>query len=107
MKIPVDQVIQEQIDSDIWSVDEMSWWLDEYREDHWDGVHSGEMSWQWYMKLDQHQDWHLVKISPAHKNITVATWLKNEYPGIGFEYEQDDFIIEDSKVAMMVALKFS
>lgn len=106
-KVHVHQVLQEQIDSDIWSADDVIWWHNEYSEDYWDGVHSGEMSWQWYMKLSQHKDWYHVTISPAHKNVTVANWLRTEYPGAGFEYEHEHFIIEQHNIATLVALKWA
>lgn len=102
-KIPRHSIDEELVAADIWD-DE---WEDLYWEDYWDGVHDGEMSWQWYMKLKQHQDWHHVIINKNHKNITVANWIKQEYPGTNFNYEREHFIIDVEQVAIITALKWS
>ena len=109
MKIPVDQVIQEQIDSDIWQDDEMAWWTDEYHEDYWDGVYSGEMSWQWYMRVKElgSVGWQEVVISPDHKMETVVNWLKENYLFCQVRTEGQHILIEHKQAATMVALKLS
>ena len=102
-KLPKQDVEKELVAADIWD-DE---WEASYWQDYWDGVHSGEMSWQWYMKLDKYKDWHLVIINPAHKNTTVVNWIKTEFTYARFEYEHEHFLIEREDVATMVALKWS
>ena len=108
-KVPKDQVIQEQLDNDIWTDDEMSWWSNEYQEDYWDGVHSGEMSWQWYMRAKELRSigWQEVVISPDHKVETVMNWLKENYLFCQVRTEHQHMLIEDKQAATMVALKFS
>ena len=108
-KVPVHQVIQERIDNDIWTDDEMSWWSDEYREDYWGGVHSGEMSWQWYMAIStlRSKGWKYVVINPNHKNVTVINWIKENYPDCEYKNEDNHFLIEQAEVATMVALKWA
>ena len=108
-KVPVHQVLQEQIDSDIWSADDVIWWHNEYSEDYWDGVHSGEMSWQWYMERDirLREGWKYVVIDPNHKNVTVINWIKENYPDCKYKNEDNHFLIEQAEVATMVALKWA
>ncbi len=103
MKVPKHTVDNELVAADIWD-DE---WESSYWQDYWDGVHNGEMSWQWYMKVIQHKDWRHIIINKDHKNITVANWIKEEYPGVGFEYEHEHFLIEQQEVAVIVALKWT
>ena len=108
-KVPVHQVIQEQIDNDIWSADDVIWWHNEYSEDYWDGVHSGEMSWQWYMYTKQlgQIGWTEVVVSKDHKVETVLNWLKENYPFCQVRTEYQHMLIEDPQVATMVALKWA
>lgn len=100
------QDVDEEISRhDIW-LDEYDDWMAHRADEYWEQV-DRDMSWQWYMKLSQHKDWHSVIISKVHKNTTVANWLKETYPGVGFEYEREHFLIELHDVAMMVALKWT
>ena len=105
MKIPKNVVIESIEQADIWS-DEYEDWMSRRADEYWEQV-DRDMSWQWYMKLSRHKDWHTVIISKAHKNITVANWLKETYPGVGFEYEREHFLIEKHDVAMVVALQWT
>jgi hypothetical protein len=102
-KVPAHQVIQEQIDSDIWQ-DEY-----EYREDYWDSVHSGEMSWWWWYAVStlRSKGWKYVVINPNHKNVTVINWIKENYPNCEYRNQDDHFLIEQAEVATMVALKWA
>lgn len=109
MKIPKHNVDDELEHADIWTDDETAWWYDEYREDYWDGVASGEMSWQWYMEVSiRYRDgWCCVVINPDHKNVTVKNWLEENYPACKYKNERNHFLIEKQDVATMVALKWS
>lgn len=100
------QITQIIVDEDIWSDDE-TWWLDEYRENYWDGVLGGEMSWQWYMGVKQLPDWVHVQIHPDHKVDTVIRWLHKNYPMCGYKVEKNSMIIQDPQAATMVALKWA
>lgn len=104
-KLPKGLVIETIQQADIW-LDEYDDWMEQRADEYWDQV-DRDMSWQWYMKLSQYKGWHSVIISKAHKNVTVANWLKETYLGVGFEYEREHFLIEKHDVAMMVALKWT
>jgi hypothetical protein len=108
-KIQGHQITQIIIDEDIWRDDETQWWTDDYREDYWDQVHSGEMSWQWYMYVKQlgQIGWKEVVISKDHKVETVLNWLKANYPFCQVRTEYQHMLIEDPQVATMVALKWA
>jgi hypothetical protein len=96
-KIQGHQITQIIIDEDIWRDDETQWWTDDYREDYWDQVHSGEMSWQWYMYVKQlgQIGWKEVVISKDHKVETVLNWLKANYPFCQVRTEYQHMLIED------------
>jgi hypothetical protein len=49
--------------------------------------------------------WTHTIINPDHKNFTVALWLKQQ--GAKFEYCNNEFLIQDSRYATMVAIKWS
>jgi hypothetical protein len=109
MKIPKPVVEEEIAHTDIWTDDETAWWYDEYKEDYWDGVAAGEMSWQWYMEVSirYREGWRHVIINDSHKNITVKNWLEENYSGCEYKNERNHFLFKDHKVATMVALKWS
>ena len=104
-KVPYNIVIDE-LSSDHWQQMYDDEW-DDIVEEYWSNVASGEMSWQWYMYLKQHQDWYPVVINNDYKNVMVDIWIKENYPSCEFEYEKNHFLIKDSDVATMVALKWS
>jgi len=101
-KVPMNQALEhlDQYDQEIW-YDYMG-----EREDHWDSVHAGEMSWQWYMERDirVREGWTYLTIHPDHKDVTVANWLKAQ--GAEFKYERNHFLIQDSKYATIVAMRW-
>jgi hypothetical protein len=90
--------------------------LEQYEEEMWNDIdwpnsifwddESGEMSWQWYMERDirVREGWTYLTIHPDHKDITVANWLKAQ--GAEFKYERNHFLIQDSKYATIVAMRW-
>lgn len=108
-RVPNPKVEDQIAREDIWEDDLTAWWDDDYREDIWDGVVRGEMSWQWYLTASYRREegWKYVVISNDHKNITVCNWLVENYPDCEYENEGTHFMIDDEQAAMMVALKFS
>lgn len=107
-KLQGHQITQIIDDEYTWSDDE-TWWLDEYRENYWDGVLSGEMSWQWYMEvsLRRREGWTYVIINKNYKNIAVENWIKENSPNCKYKYESQHFLIEQQEVAMMVTLQWT
>lgn len=101
-KISKRQVLNELYGEDIWTEDE---WRDEY----WDEITNGDMSWQWYMQvaLAHQEGWKYVVVNPIHKAETVMHWINNNYPNCTYKRERNHFLINDSEVATVVALKWS
>lgn len=104
-KIPKSLVIETIQQADIW-LDEYDDWMERRADEYWEQV-DRDMSWQWYMKLKQHEDWATVVINKDHKRVTVANWIRETYPDCNFYSEHEHFLIEQHDVAMMVALKWS
>ena len=107
-KLNKQQVSTALDETDIW-LEEYDHETDQYWTDYWDGVHSGEMSWQWYMRVKELKSigWQEVVISPDHKVETVMNWLKENYLFCQVRTEHQHMLIEDKQAAIMVALKFS
>lgn len=100
--------VQEQImDEDIWHEDNL--YEDGYWENYWDEVTNGEMSWQWYMQvaLAHQEGWKYVVVNPIHKAETVMHWINNNYPDCTYKRERNHFLINDSEIATMVALRWA
>ena len=66
-----------------------------------------EHPWEWYMERDirTREGWHLVTVSPNHKDVTVIYYLKSQ--NAKFKHSRNEFLIKDEKDAIMVALKFA
>ena len=66
-----------------------------------------EHPWQWYMEKCQRlsEGWHYVKISSAHKDVTVMYYLRSV--DAKFKHSKHEFLIKDEKDAIMVALKYA
>jgi hypothetical protein len=79
----------------IWAMEQNSW-VD------WD-----EHPWEWYMEKSVRlgEGWHLVTISPNHKDVTVIYYLKSQ--NAKFKHSKNEFLIKDEKDAIMVALKYA
>ena len=103
-KIPKQVVIDEIISDDLWDMDLEEMILadlsHEFNEDM-------NRSWRWYMMIDRYksQGWAHIVISSDHKNKTVANWLTENK--VEFQYEGQEFLINDAKMATITALKFA
>ena len=100
------KVIPQIIDQEISGLDDWEW------EEYIHGMHQSDWTnwdehpWAWYMERDVRlsEGWHHVKISPAHKDVTVIYYLKSL--GAVFKHSGNEFLIKDEKDAIMVALKY-
>lgn len=101
-KIPPKLVEQELV-----SPREDEWWEFCHEQEQRDWSNWDQHSWSWYMEVSIRRDegWTHVKINPAHKNSTVMWWLREQ--GAVYKHSQDEFLIKDSDVATMVALKWA
>jgi len=87
-------------------------WSEEW-EDYVFNMHQNDWTdyddhpWSWYMEksIRLGEGWHLVKISPDHKDVTVIYYLKSV--DAKFKCSRNEFLIKDEKDAIMVALKFA
>lgn len=95
---------QELSDQDDWEWQELI--QDMHQSDWWE-TNSDHQHWSWYMERHNRleEGWTLIIINPDHKNITVAHWLKQQ--GVEFEYCNNEFLIQDSRYATLVAIKWS
>jgi hypothetical protein len=66
-----------------------------------------EHPWEWYMERDIRirEGWHLVTVSPMHKDVTVIYYLKSQKAK--FKHSKNEFLIQDEQCAIMVALKYA
>ena len=103
-KVPKQAVIDEITSDDFWEMDleeEIIAGMDyELREEI-------NRTWHWYMLVETYkpQGWAHVIISTDHKNQTVANWLTDN--NVEFKYEAQEFLINDSEIATMVALRWA
>lgn len=104
-KIPATKIIEDALQEEF--VNDYEWWdyansLEQSDWTDWD-----EHPWQWYMEKNLRliEGWYLVTINPMHKDVTVIYWLKSQKAK--FKYSKREFLIEDSQIAMMVALKWT
>ena len=104
-KIPATKIIEDALQEEF--VNDYEWWDYANSLEQSDWTDYDEHPWQWYMERNVRlsEGWHYVKISPAHKDVTVIYWLKSQKAK--FKYSKREFLIEDSQIAMMVALKWT
>ena len=104
MKIPKNIALDQLNEEDIWS-DEWEDYVYHNQQNDWTDY--DEQPWAWYMERDirTREGWHLVKISPDHKDVTVIYYLKSV--GAKFKHSRNEFLIEDHQHAMMVTLKYA
>ncbi len=95
----IDQELSDTYDYEwedyIWSIEQNDW------------ADYDEHPWAWYMERSVRlsDGWHLVTISPNHKDVTVIYYLKSL--NAKFKHSKNEFLIKEEKDAIMVALKFA
>lgn len=104
MKIPKNIALDQLNEEDIWS-DEWEDYVYHNQQNDWTDY--DEQPWAWYMERDirTREGWHLVKISPDHKDVTVIYYLKSV--DAKFKHSRNEFLIENHQHAMMVTLKYA
>lgn len=104
-KIPATKIIEDALQEEF--VNDYEWWDYANSLERTDWSTFDEHPWQWYMEKNLHlsEGWYLVTINPMHKDVTVIYWLKSQKAK--FKYSKREFLIEDSQIAMMVALKWT
>jgi hypothetical protein len=103
-KIPTQVVVDEILNNDLWEMNLEEQILADLSHEINDGMNC---TWNWYMSVDRYklQGWTHLVISSDHKNKTVANWLTDL--GAEFKYEGPEFLINDSEIATMVALRWA
>lgn len=104
MKIPKEQALAQLNEEDIWSEEWEDYVFSMHQNDWTDYV---EHPWTWYMEksIRLGEGWHLVSVNPIHKDVTVIYWLKSQ--NAKFKHSKNEFLIFDSQLAMMAALKWA
>lgn len=104
-KLPAKKIIEDALQEEF--VNDYEWWdyANSLEQSDWSTF--DEHPWQWYMECDVRlsEGWHYVKISSAHKDVTVIYYLKSL--GAKFKHSKHEFLIKDEKDAMLVALKYA
>lgn len=94
------------VEQELSSPREDEWWEFTYDLEQRDWSNWDQHPWEWYMEVSIRRDegWYHIKINPSYKYQTVVNWLKEQ--GAVYKHSQDEFLIKDSNVATMVALKW-
>lgn len=105
-KIPKSVVVDEIVESDIWDwehTDLQKTILADLGREFQDSM---DRSWHWYVRVDRYklQGWSHITINSDHKNLTVANWLTAN--NAEFYYEGQEFLIKESDVAIITALRW-
>jgi len=105
-KIMTPKVVDKLAEENDWPED---WWeyITAIEEAEQDWSTYDTYPWTWYMEIDirKREGWSLMTINPIYKNITVANWLTSI--GAVFKYQEDQFLIQDTKDATIAILKWT
>jgi hypothetical protein len=104
MKIPKNKALEQLHEEDIWS-EEWEDYISTMAQGNWTDY--DHQPWSWYMERDRrlHEGWQLITVGQQYKDVTVIYWLKSQ--NAKFKHSKHEFLIEDSQIAMMAALKFA